>query len=122
MFVTVFLLEFAAFGMERTVLLLSREVGVPYEVASALLPKWFLAVWLLRIAKWGTLFFIAFSWSWGVALVLIVADWILAAKLPIPYAAYFPGFRKRIAKIKLQDAEVGEFLEAILNASNIQDT
>ena len=121
-FVAVFLLEFAAFGMQRTTLLLSREAGVPYQVAAALLPTWFPAVWVLRITKWGTLLFIAFSWSWGIAAMLFVADCILSAVLPIPYAAYVPNFRKRITEIKLQDTEAGEYLEHMLNTSKILGT
>jgi len=89
-------------------------------IGKLLLPAWFPAVWLLRIAKWGTVLFIGFSWSWVIAGVLIVADTILAAILPIPYSMYVPSFRKRIAQIKDADAKSGAVLEAILNASKIR--
>lgn len=122
MFVGLFLAEFAAFGMQRATLLMSREASVPYQVAALILPTWFPAVWLVRIAKWGALLLIAFSWSWGIAAGLLVADFILSAVLPIPYHAYIPSFRKRIAQIKAQDAEAGAGLEAMLNASKIHGT
>lgn len=88
-------------------------------IGKLLLPAWFPAVWFLRIAKWGTVLFIGFSWNWAVAGILIVADMVLAAILPIPYRVYVPSFRKRIAQIKDADAKSGEVLEAILNASKI---
>ena len=118
-FIAIFLLEFAAFGMQRATLLISREADVSPMIAKLLLPAWFPAVWLLCIAKWGTVLLIGFSWSWVMAGVLIVADAILAAILPIPYSVYVPSFRKRIAQIKDADARTGAVLEAILNASKI---
>lgn len=121
-FVAAFMLEFAAFGMQRATLLLSREAEIPYQVVAALLPYWFPAVWVLRITKWGVLIGIAFSWSWGVAIGLLIADSFLAAVLPIPYGMYVPSFRKRIEQIKQIDFESGEFLERVLNASKILST
>ncbi|MDA0738194.1 MAG: hypothetical protein O3A59_04485 [Nitrospirae bacterium] len=105
--------------MQRATLLMSREASIPYQAASLLLPTWFPAVWLARLAKWGTLILIALSWSWGVAAGLLVADFVLAAALPIPYHVYVPAFRKRIVQIKAQDAEVGTALETMLNDSKI---
>ncbi len=121
-FVVTFSLEFAAFGMQRATLLISREAEVPYQVAAALLPSWFPATWILRIAKWGSLLAITFTWSWGTAGGLLVADFILSAILPIPYGAYMPIFVKRAAKIKNENAKAGELLEQILGASKIRGT
>jgi len=121
-FGVVFVLEFAAFGMQRATLLISREAGVPYQITKWLLPVWFPAVWVLRITKWGTLLFIAFSWSWGFAAALLLADVVLSAVLPIPYSLYVPSFRKRIAQIKRYDEGAGENLERILNSSKIHGT
>ena len=121
-FVAAFMLEFAAFGMQRAILLLSREAEIPYQVAAALLPFWFPAVWVLRITKWGALIVIAFSWSWAVAIGLLFADFVLSTVLPIPYGMYTPSFRRRIEQIKQKDFESGEFLERVLNASKTHST
>lgn len=118
-FIAIFLMEFAAFGMQRATLLISREADVSPMIGKLLLPAWFPAVWLLRIAKWGTVLFIGISWNWSIAGVLIIADTILAAILPIPYSVYVPSFRKRITQIKVTDARSGAVLEAVLNASKI---
>lgn len=120
MFVAFFLLEFAAFGMQRATLLMSREAGIPYQVTSLLLPKWFPAVWLVRLSKWGTVLLIAIFWGWGISVGLIVADFVLSAALPIPYQIYVPAFHKRIVQIKAQDAEIGTALESILRDSKIK--
>lgn len=121
-FIVAFSLEFVAFGMQRATLLISREADVPYHVASALLPLWFPATWILRITKWSCLIAIAVMWSLGVAGGLLVAEIILSAILPIPYGVYMPLFWKRVSQIKKENVEAGEFLEQMLGASKIQGT
>jgi hypothetical protein len=74
------------------------------------------------IAKWGTLLLIGLSWSWWVAVGLVVADFVLSAVLPIPYSVYVPSFRKRAAQHKSSNPEVGIALEAMLDASKIHGT
>jgi hypothetical protein len=46
-FAVLFLVNFAAFGMQRATLLMSREAGVPSQISALLLPSWFPAVWLV---------------------------------------------------------------------------
>lgn len=118
-FAACFLLEFAAFGMQRATLLMSREADVPPQIGAMLLPSWFPTVWLVRICKWGVLIAVAFIWSWGVAIGLLVTDVVLSSILPIPYSAYTPFFRKRISQIKQLDIAAGTALEEMLNASKI---
>ena len=84
-FAVCFLLEFGAFGMQRATLLMSREADVPPQIGAMLLPSWFPAVWLVRICKWAVLLAIAFTWSWGAGIGLLVADVVLSSFLPIPY-------------------------------------
>lgn len=120
-FVGLFLASFAAFGMQRAILLMSRKAGIPYKIAALLLPVWFPTVWMVIIAKWCSLLVIALSWSWGIATSLLVADFILSAVLPIPYHIYIPSFRKRIAQIRSQDPDTGAELEAMLNSSKMCD-
>jgi hypothetical protein len=119
LFIAAFLLDFAAFGMQRATLLMSREAELPSRIGALLLPAWFPAVWLVRIAKWGALVAIAVSWSWVIAIGLLLADVVLSAVLPIPYRAYIPSFRSRIVEIKRVDLRVGNALESMLNASKI---
>lgn len=121
-FIVAFVLEFTAFGMQRATLLLSREASVPYKHAAALLPKWFPAVWLLRVIKWGALLYIATSWSWWFALALFIGDFLLSAILPIPYSLYASTFRKRINQIKCENEDVGEYLEQIFYSSRLYGT
>ena len=118
-YISVFLLEFAAFGMVRATLLMSREADVPPQFSALLLPRWFPAVWLVRVTKWGILLFIAVSWNWLVAGVLLIASVLCSSILPIPYRVYIPSFRRRIDQIKSTDAQVGAALEAMLNSSEI---
>ena len=118
-FVVCFLLELAAFGMQRATLLMSREADVPPQIGAMLLPSWFPIVWLVRICKWGALLAVAFIWSWGVAIGILVADVILSSILPIPYSTYIPFFRKRASQIKQIDTAAGTALEGMLNASKI---
>lgn len=118
-FIVTFVLEFAAFGMQRATLLLSREASIPYQHAAALLPKWFPVVWLLRVIKWGVLIYIATSLSWWFALALFIGDFLLSAILPIPYNLYAPTFRKRINQIKCENEAAGEYLEQIFHSSQL---
>ena len=118
-FVVVFIIEFVAYGMQRTVLLMSRESGLPYQIAETILPSWYPAVWLLRIAKWGILIFIVLSWSWIIAVGLLIADVIAPSVLPIPYFLYIPSFRRKLEGIKKIDYQSSQVLEAMLNEFNI---
>jgi hypothetical protein len=118
-FAVCFLLNFAAFGMQRATLIISREADVPARIGEALLPSWFPVIWLVFICKWGLLAAVAFTWSWGIAIGLGVLDLILSAILPIPYRAYIPFFRKRVLQIKQRDMAAGLALEDMLNASKI---
>ena len=117
-----FILEFGAFGMQRATLLMSREAGVAPQIGALLLPSWFPIVWLVRLAKWAVLCYIAFAWSWGVAGGLLLANFILSAILPIPYSLYVPTFRSRVNEIKVNDVEAGQALEQMLNLSNIHSS
>lgn len=112
-----FSLEFVAFGMQRAVLLISRETYMPYQVAEALLPTWFPAIWILRVAKWGCLLTIAFTWGWSIAGGLLAAEVVLTAILPIPYGLYTTTFWKRATQIREEDPQAGELLQQILLAS-----
>jgi hypothetical protein len=119
-FIIAFLLLFAAFGMQRATLLLSREASIPYQHAAALLPRWYATVvWLLRFVKWSLLLYIAISWSWWIALAIFFGDFLLSTVLPIPYSFYAPIFRKRIAQIKREDMDVGEYLEQVFQSSRM---
>lgn len=110
---------FAAFGMQRTTLLLSREAEADAKTVAYLLPAWFPVVWALRLCKWGLLIAIAASWSLGWAIGLFVIDLLLSSILPIPYKVYVPAFRTRIEQIKRIDPGLGDALERTLNASNL---
>jgi hypothetical protein len=103
-FAVCFLLNFAAFGMQRATLIISREADVPARIGEALLPSWFPVIWLVFICKWGLLAAVAFTWSWGIAIGL---------------GAYIPFFRKRVLQIKQRDMAAGLALEDMLNASKI---
>lgn len=114
-----FVAVFAAFGMQRTTLLLSREANTDARTMALLLPAWFPAVWALRLCKWGLLIAIAASWSLGWAIGLFVLDIFLSSMLPIPYRVYVPAFRARIDQIKQANFELGNVLERTLNASSL---
>lgn len=114
-----FILEFGAFGMQRATLLMSREAEIAPQIGALLLPSWFPIIWLVRLAKWAVLCYIAFAWSWGVAGGLLITNFILSAILPIPYRVYIPTFRSRINEIKVNDTEAGHALEQMLNSSKI---
>jgi hypothetical protein len=117
-FIVAWAIEFAAFGMQRTVLLISRDAAVQYEAAKPLLPRWFPLVWLPRIAKWGVLLAIALFWSWGVAAGALAADVVLGATLPIPYQVYVIPLLRRLEEVRRQDADAGEYLARMLRHSN----
>lgn len=122
-FIIAFALLFGAFGMQRATLLLSREASIPYQHAAALLPRWYaVVVWILRIVKWSILLYIVISWSWWIALAIFIGDFVLSTVLPIPYSLYASTFRKRIAQIKRDDADFGEYLEHIFESSQIYGT
>lgn len=120
-FVVCFILEFAALGMQRATLLISREAEMSPQIGKMLLPTWFPIVWVVRICKWSVLIAIALTWSWGIAIGLLVADVILSSILPIPYNIYTSAFRKRIDQIKQVDIDIGEALESILKTSKIHN-
>ena len=120
-FVVCFMLEFVAFGMQRATLLISREAEMSPQIGKMLLPSWFPIVWIVRICKWSVLIAIAFTWSWGIAIGLLVADVILSSILPIPYSIFIPSFHKRIAQIKQSNVNAGNALETILNGSQFHN-
>lgn len=115
----IFVLEHFTFGLQRSALLIAREAGSDLLV-SILLPRWFPAVWLLSIAKWSLLVYVAFSWSLAVAAGLLVASFATSL-LPIPYRLYIPVFRARVAEVKQESPEGGVQLETILKMSAIHD-
>ena len=119
LFVVLAVLMFGAFGMQRTTLLLAREANTSSKATAMLLPAWFPAVWVPRLAKWGLLLYIAVSWSWWVALGLFVAELVLSAVLPIPSRLYLPLFRRRIEQLRGEHANLANSLEALLNASQL---
>lgn len=112
-------LTFAAFGMQRTTLLLSREANTSSRYTAMLLPAWFPAVWLLVIAKWVLLLNIAVSWSWLMATGFLIGEFSLSAVLPIPYQIYMPTFRRRIVQLRSKNPELADTLDALLKASKI---
>jgi hypothetical protein len=118
-FVALSVAEFALFGMQRTTLRMSKEADVPSRVGALLLPRWFPAVWIVTIGKWASLIAIGYSWNWLIAGGLVGAGILLSAVLPIPYRAYVPGFRKRIARIREKDGQAAATLEAMLNSSKL---
>lgn len=118
----VFALEFAAFGMQRCLLLLAREKQAPYDFVALLLPTWFPAVWILRIVKWGLLFYTALFWSWLMALGLLLVDFLLSALVPIPYRAYRSILRARAKQIGQVDERAAQELSRILADSKVLGT
>jgi len=119
LFIALAMLTFGAFGMQRTTLLLAREANTSSKATAMLLPAWFPLVWLLRLAKWGLLIYIAVSWSWWVALGLLAAELILSAVLPIPHRLHLRLFRRRVEQLKIQHEGLGSSLEALLDASQL---
>jgi hypothetical protein len=73
----------------------------------------------VTIGKWASLIAIGYSWNWLIAGGLVGAGILLSAVLPIPYRAYVPGFRKRIARIREKDGQAAATLEAMLNSSKL---
>ena len=116
-YVCLFILNFLAFGMQRTTLLISRELGVEPAIAGLLLPKWFPLVWLIILTKWGVLLFIAMYLSFWFALALGIITFVLSIYLPIPWWKYIPFYRRRIEQLRIVDEKVGQELEAMLGAS-----
>ena len=119
LFIALAAIMFFAFGMQRTTLLLAREANTSNKATAMLLPKWFPAVWLPRIAKWALLLYIAVFWSWWVALGLFAVEAFLSAVLPIPHRFHLGLFRKRVEQLKLEHAGLGASLEELLNASTL---
>lgn len=119
LFIALAVLMFGAFGMQRTTLLLAREANTSSKATAMLLPAWFSIVWLPRLAKWGLLFYIAYSWSWWVALGLLAAELLLSAVLPIPHRLYLSVFRRRIEQLRGEHSNLANSLESLLNASQL---
>lgn len=110
---------FLAFGMQRTTLLLAREVDAPSDATAILLPMWFPVVWLPRLAQWALLVYIGSNWSWWLAISLWIASVGLSAFLPIPHKAYFPAFRKRLGQVRLANPETADALQHVLDTSTL---
>lgn len=118
-----FLIVFAAFGMQRATLLISRESGLPpQQLGALLLPPWFPFVWLPRIAKWGVLVLIGVHWNWWVALGVLITDFLLSSVLPIPYKIYARSFRNRVAHMKRGDPNAAAALEKMLTGSRVYES
>ena len=118
-FAIVLLLELVAFAMQRTTLLISRELNVSPKITELLLPKWFPLVWAVRILKWLVLIYIGYFISIWIAVGLLVLNVILSTFLPIPYQKFVSIFKKRIEELKTIDLEAGEELEQMLEMASI---
>ena len=119
LFVACAIINFWAFGMQRTTLLLAREAGVPQQLTAGMLPAWFPVIWVTIIGRWILLAYTAFSWSWLVAAGLAVADYLFSIYAPIPHWIYVSGFRKRIHQLSKSQPEIAEYLNFILSRSQL---
>ena len=117
-FAFAWIFEFVLFGMQRATLLISRNAGLEWRGGGELLlPSWFPLTWVVKIGKWGVLLSIAYIWDWKVALGLLIADIVLSAILPIPYAAYKGIFRKRVTSVTVENPELGSQLKQLLDSA-----
>lgn len=110
---------FAAFGMQRTTLLLARQAQLPpKELAVLLLPRWFPLVSVARFAKWACFIGIGLYLSWPIAAAALAIDLACAAILPIPHQLHLRIFRKRAEILRsLLDPETAEILLELLSRS-----
>lgn len=91
-------IELYFFMMQRSALEISRAAGINLRDGKRMLPLWYVTVWPVQIAKWGSLIAIALEIHWGMALVLLALTFILTAIVPIPHHHFIPLFRRKVMK------------------------
>jgi len=117
-FVTLKILEFALFGMQRASLLISRSAGVPWRGwGEFLLPRWYPLTWVVIIGKWLILASIAVFWNWKFAVLLALGGWIFTILMPIPYSLYKGTFKRRVDEVTNKNPALGAQLKAVLDAA-----
>ncbi|MFN7172178.1 MAG: hypothetical protein ACK4P3_05270 [Fimbriimonadaceae bacterium] len=94
------------FGMQRTTLLLSRQLGVSSETTAILLPAWYKLSLIPIIARWALLVAIAIWASWWLAIGLAVFAFVVFDTIaPIPFTLYMRYFKKRFDAISQELAD-----------------
>ena len=91
-------IELYFFMMQRSALEISRAAGIDRRDGRKMLPLWYMTVWPVQIAKWGSLIAIALEIHWGTALVLLALTFILTTIVPIPHQHFIPLFRRKVMK------------------------
>lgn len=115
-YVVLWIVHFALFGMQRTALLISRGACMPYQgVGELLLPPWYPLTWLVVIGNWCFLFAMAIFWNWIIALGITIGGYILSIIVPIPYPLYKLYFRHRAEKMVVHDPEKAAILFDLLD-------
>jgi len=91
------LVEFYFFGMQRTVLLISRKSDISYnDISYTLLPKWYAITWLFRIGKYTLLIVLFFLYGWQTAIILVAVSVVFSLFIPIPYKLYIKMFKNKL--------------------------
>jgi hypothetical protein len=94
-FAAALIVDHFLFGMQRTTLLLSHELGVSKETTAILLPGGYKLSLIPISAKWALLVAIAIEASWWLAIGLAVFALAFRVVAPIPYTLYMRYFKKR---------------------------
>jgi len=86
------LAELYFFLMQRSALEVVRASELPLDTRFALLPGTYKAASLFSYGKWVPLAMLVWHGSWGYALGLWLAGFILASAVPVPHRHFFPMF------------------------------
>lgn len=119
LYCTLWLIEFALFGLQRGLLLFSREHDVEFKHVVPLLPGWFGVAWLVKVGNWGLLGVIAWTQGIWLALGVAAAGFVLSAALPIPYRVYYPLVRKQAMAVMRTSPAYGMRLLKMLEESQV---
>ena len=88
----------AAFGelyfflMQRSALQICRATGLPEQSRFLLLPPYYKASWLFIAAKWGAVIALVVQGHWLLALIFILASYLVGMVIPVPHQAFFEIF------------------------------
>lgn len=119
LYCALWLVEFAFFGMQRTLLLLAREHEAEFKHVAPLLPGWFGVGMLVAVGKWAVLGLIAWTQGLWLALGIAVAGFVLSNIAPIPHRAYLPLLRKQAMVVMRVSPEYGMRLARMMDESRV---
>ena len=108
------LVEAYLFALQRAALEVGRRQGLDPVVGRYMLPLWYSAVWPVKLAKWGAVWFVYRSLGFMPALALLGASSALTMLIPVPKRHGRALFERRVQELYTERPEIAAKLTLAL--------